>query len=448
MISMIILFLVVLLLFCISLIFSYKNLILSPQVGFAGGFLISVGYGLFWVGEYGIDLSLRALALLVFGISLFVIVCIVSQIIFSRMISGGSLLFYGNSSEGMYIESWKMIVFACFQVVTLVLLFRFLHSLDSSSISAAIFKYRYANTFTENKIEMPKYISLFRKICNASTFFWGYYLAHTIIYKKKTNIILLLVNVGLGLINNIILGARTGAFVVIVSFITLFYFFLFIKTKKRIGLKTICAAVLILVLLLASFKMFGNILGRNISFSFSEYIAIYLSAEIKNFNTFVNSTSGGADLYKCQTLIYIVNFISGKFGFPNWYHELDIPFFYYNNHNLGNVSTIFYAFYYDGGVKGIAIFTIIMAVFSSYMYIKAIKQYTYYRQGFSFIMLVYSYMYFCFLFSFFSNKFYEHIFNLSFIWFILTWIILDVYVNKIKLRVIKICFNYKAYLPR
>ena len=434
--QMLLLFAVFILLFFISLKTSYKGILLSPQVGVMIGFLLSVGYGLYWVEEYGIDLSGKTMTILILGCSLFVISCSVFQAFMGTFGIGKSKIHENRIIDYVtHIESWKLLIFIAFQVLVFGWLIIFLVQMGGNGkLSDAIFAFRHANTFTEDKINLPRVLNLLRRISIASGYYWGYYLIYTYKKKGRTSKLLLAGNLGLSIINNIILGARTGAFIIIVAMVVFAYVLTFINRKRKIRFKTIIIGVVAFVVFGFSFKFFGSVLGRDIQFDFAEYIAIYLSAEIKNLDTFVRSNlGGGATLFNCQTLIYVVNWFSGRFGLPNWSHELDIPFFYYRGHNLGNVSTMFYAFYYDDGMRGVIIYTLIMALLSSYVFVKAINDSRRNSNKFSFSLILYSYMYFCFLFSFFSNKFYEHIFNPSIIWFFVCWKVLDFFSSKVKL---------------
>lgn len=434
MLQMIILFGIFIILFIISAKTSFRGMLLSPQVGVMIGFLLSVGYGLYWVDEYGIDLSAKTMTILLLGCSLFVLCSFLFQAGFKMFGIGKSNLNYKLYNSVLYIESWKLLVFACFQLFVLGWLVFFLVRLSGSGkLSDAIFAFRHANTFTEDKINLPRLLNLLRRLSIGSGYYWGYYFIYTIVKKGKTNKLLLAGNLLLSIINNIILGARTGAFIIIVAMVVYTYVLIYINKRKKVRIKTIIIGIIALVVFGFSFKLFGSLLGRDIQFDFSEYMAIYLSAEIKNLDTFVRNNAGGSTLYNCQTLIYVVNWLSGRFGLPNWEHELDIPFFYFRGHNLGNVSTMFYAFYYDDGMRGVVVYTIIMAFLSSFVFVKAINDCRRNSNTFSFSLVLYAYMYFCFLFSFFSNKFYEHIFNPSIIWFFICWKALDLFSTRVTL---------------
>ena len=440
--QMLFLFAIFIILFFVSLKTSYKGMILSPQVGVMIGFLLSVGYGLYWVDEYGIDLSRKTMFILILGCSLFVLCCSLFQAFMGVFGIGKTRIRDDSFSSSIinkvsYIESWKLLTFGVFQVLVLGWLVLFLIQMSGDGkLSNAIYAFRHANTFTEDKINLPSILNLLRRISIASGYYWGYFFIYSFIRKGRTNKILLAGNLCLSIINNIILGARTGAFIIIIAMVVFAYILTFINKKRKIRVKTIIIGIVAFIIISFSFKFFGSVLGRDIQFDFAEYIAIYLSAEIKNLDTYVrNNIGGGVTLYNCQTLIYVVNWFSGRFGLPNWAHELDIPFFYYKGHNLGNVSTMFYAFYYDDGIRGIIIYTIIMALLSSYVFVKAINDSKRNSNHFSFSLILYSYMYFCFLFSFFSNKFYEHIFNPSIIWFFICWKLLDYFSSKVKLSI-------------
>ena len=73
-----------------------------------------------------------------------------------------------------------------------------------------------------------------------------------------------------------------------------------------------------------------------------------------------------------------------------------------NGKRVGNVATVFYDFYHDGGIWGVIILTAIMATISQLLY-KRIKRQKYRNRMFS--TIVYSYVYWLVVRSLFANSF-------------------------------------------
>ena len=104
-----------------------------------------------------------------------------------------------------------------------------------------------------------------------------------------------------------------------------------------------------------------------------------------------------------------------KFGITGWTSKLVLPFVDVDGFGTGNVYTIFYMFMYDGGYPLLFFYTILMALITSfsYRYVKNVRFKKYYNT-INIPLIIYSQIAFTVLFSFFSDRFYELIFNLEF----------------------------------
>ena len=114
-------------------------------------------------------------------------------------------------------------------------------------------------------------------------------------------------------------------------------------------------------------------------------------------------------------------------------NKVDIPFRSINGHTLGNVYTIFYAFMYDGGLVGVLCFTGLMAIICQLVFNKAIQERD--NSKIDIWVVIYSYLCCCLIFSFFSNTFYEQVFNYGFLKFIIFWNGLKLIFDKIRINI-------------
>lgn len=113
---------------------------------------------------------------------------------------------------------------------------------------------------------------------------WIYYLVHALVYKYKTHYILLSANLFLSILNNLVTGSRGWGCQNIMVGVVLFYFFIEDKRGwKKIPTKYIMRLVLLFIALIALFQWSLQLVGRasNID-TFGDYIALYISAEMKN----------------------------------------------------------------------------------------------------------------------------------------------------------------------
>ena len=326
-----------------------------------------------------------------------------------------------------------------FQILTLLwccwVLLGAINKSGLAFLSEAIFNYKRSSAYlsVEDRIALPGLLIYARTFCIASGYVWSYVLLYGIVYKHSNNQLLYIFNLISSVLVNIVLGSRNGLIQIIVAMLVQLYFIHGKKNNwsKPIKIKTIVKMIIFGIIFLTLFQSFGNLLGRNSDYEFMHYIAIYLSAPIKNLDIFVTKGDFGAEINNWQTLLYVVNYISTTFGIPEWYHLLDLPFNSVNGYNLGNVCTMYYAFLYDFGLPGVCLFTALMAWLCQSVYKKVMQTST---SPINMSVVIYSFVYFNIVFSFFSNKFYENIFNITFVRMVIFWHLIRFFLLNVKMR--------------
>lgn len=412
-----------------------KGAFASPEIGFALCFIPQVAYAFLFVKYWDISLVPQTVLTVLGGCLLFAIVSLVVGFLIDKFFTKKSIgiSYEASQKNDIKIECSKLhlIAFAVFHVATLVwTVFFLLQVYGSNDLGAAIAYFNDVNKFTDQTIELPFVLGKFRILCLASGYVWSYLLAHSVVYKYKAEKILLAGNMGLCLISSVITGSRTDVFLLVVAFVVCLGVFYGKKNNWRVKI-TVKAAVISVGAMLAfvlSFQAIGNLLGRGSEIGIIEYIGIYLSAELKNLDIFIREGNFGAPVNRWQTLIEVVNVIGDRLNMPELIHKLDIPFRSVNGHDLGNVATIFYAFLYDFGYLGIIVFIPVMATICQFVYKLAIR-YKEKENKISISLIIYSYVYFTIVFSFFSNKFYEHIFSGYFVYMMVFWLLFKVYIE-------------------
>ena len=279
----------------------------------------------------------------------------------------------------------------------------------------------------------------------ASSFIWSYIIVHSKINKYKNHTILLVANLALSVLIYLLGGARQGLIQVIIAIVIYAYFMWGEKTqwKTQIKTKTILKVVAFGMILILSYQNLGNLFGRNFNINSNDYIAAYLSAEIKNLDIFIRKGQFGQgnSFATTQTFAHITNQLAGRYGFPERAFKFDQPYNYVNGHYLGNVYSTFWAFLYDGGYVAFILLTILMASILQLVYVKVAKSKNIVNQGIKLSLVIYGYMYFESLFSFFTAWFFARTFNTSFLYYIIYWILLKIYIEKIKIKKFKKTYN-------
>lgn len=445
--SMILLFVLLLLLLILCRGTSYRHIILTPQFGFVGGFVLSVGYALFWVEEWNLELSGTTFMVLFGGCSLFVIVSILVQKIgfkYTLILRKGKLNQRESNCSGinktdcqLSVEQWKLLLFLILQLIVLVCCSYFLVFKVGGGLAGAMRAINGSSKGEEETIKFPFILRILRELCFASGFFWSYIMGHGVVYKYKNHRNLLLFNILLSVANYLLGGARRGLIQLIIAILVMMYLMWAEKMNwsKNIKIKTILKVVALALLVMLSYQYIGKLIGRQLSLGIGEYIATYISAEIKNLDTFIKEGAfgQGGGFSTTQTFAHIANQFEGVLGLPSRAFKYDQPYRYINGYYLGNVYTTFWAFLYDAGFLGVVGYTTLMAIILQCIYQKAIK-----AKGKSntirISMIAYSYLYLGAVFSFFTNWFYAIFFNRSLLYCLVFWLLLKFYVEKVKIR--------------
>ena len=410
-----------------------NNEIIAPQSTFCIAFLFSITYAIGYVKMWSLDPSTQTFFVIAGGGVLFVIVSTLTGWAYDAIhrdeIRKARIPLKTSQFDYIVPHRWKLVVPICIQLATLLLTIQFLKDINVGSIAAAMNYYRIINMFTEDSLYMPSYLSQLRAFCIASGYVWSYILANNIVFKVKRNRGWLILNLLLSITNGVMTGGRASVIGIVIAFAVQYY----IIYQRRVGwkrfftFKKILKVGIIGAVSIVVFVQSINWLGRTLKVGFGEYIAIYLSAELKNLDIFIRKGIFGASPDRWQTSIYFINFLARRGFHPEWLHKTDIPFQTVNGHNLGNVYTIFYSFIYDGGYLAVVFFITLMAIICQVLFKTTHIWRERDQNKINISIIIYSYLYFGIVFCFFSDFFYESLLNINFLKYVLTWYILKIF---------------------
>lgn len=397
----------------------FKGAIISPQFAFVMCFTPGIIYAFAYVDKWNLELTDLTVITILLGCSVFWGASIFFNIFFRKFSLKTHSVRILSCSDSIHNLRQKLVLLSFLQIVTILLTYLFLYKNYGSHLSEAMYSYRVlSTTHSPEFVEIPAFIKMLRRICLSIGFLSSYIFIYEIVYKRNNSPKIALFCTVLSIINSISLGARGDAVHIILAAVIQFLVLSGIKNKGHIlNVRSFIKIFSIFLFIFLSFSFVGELLGRQMSFlEFGDYIAVYLSAELKNLDSFVSLEHFGATFYDSQILSSISRILSILFQDPAIEHPLVNPFRFVNGYALGNVSTIFYAFLYDGGFCGLIIFTIIMSLVCQYSFYKAVSSPP---EQISLSIIIYSYIYYTIVFSFFSNKFYEMILNPVFMYFLL-----------------------------
>lgn len=442
MILLLLLILLAILWICMST--SKKNL-LTPQFGFTVSFIFSVGYAIFSLDYIQLDLSFSTFIVILSGVAIFFVTSYIMEYILNR----NKRYIYEISNE-VYIEDVdnepslviSPLILCLYIVAELFVIYMYrafyIRVTGISLFTEAMYIYRHTVMFTNEYVESISYYILFlRRFCVASGYIFSYVLIHSILYKYKSNKILLTINIVLVTFLNSLSGSRGPSVIYILSILIQVYLLNGNKQqwKKRTKLKIVFIGIVVALVLMYAFQLLGNLMGRSSTKTLADYLAVYVSAPIKNLDTFLKNGQFGSTISTNQTLVYVVNYFAKILGIASWTHTTDQPFRYNSyGYGLGNVYTTFYAFLYDARVLGLIFYTMLMSIISQIIMNKATKQWNSRRPRVRVSILVYSYMFPYLCMSFFSNKFYENIFNPLFGLYFCIWSSVPYFLFRIRFK--------------
>ena len=234
-------------------------------------------------------------------------------------------------------------------------------------------------------------------------------------------------------------GGRSNLFQFLTAIMFLWYIFSKNNIAKEMDNRKIIFRLLVIFSFLAlAFILFLFIVGRtqkdlNIDYIISS-IFVYAGAPIFNLDIYLqNPWKPTHGFWGELTFIRLINWIGTKFSVSSFVYELDLPFLSYQNYNLGNVYTTFYAFYYDFQYLGVIFLTLLMSILSTCIYNKVLKE-KLIESRISTITIIYSYLVNDLIMLAFSNRFYETVTDMGFIYKVILLSCIVYYINNFSLE--------------
>lgn len=350
-----------------------------------------------------------------------------------------------NNFQVKYIKVDDIIKWACLGFGILVILVDLKYILNHtgtglSGLKYAIKEYDKLYKLSNVIVKTPKLIGISLIILQDMGYWFLYVAINNYIAEKEIDV--KAISITMCYIIMIVLnGSRAPAVSVILAGITIFYILLKKKNsyKNRLQVKNslIIKGLIVFAIFVISFPQVARIMGRNITEKTMYYLAIYCGAEIKNLDSFIteyeqiHETSTYVEQKNNQTFANLINWWGPKVGLLNEQYKLDLPFRDYNGKSLGNVATTLYPYIYDYGYFGVIPCVAFMAFVCQYVYSKAKESKC--ENKVNIWILVYAYMFNEICLTFFSNKFYEQVFNKGFLFGLIFWNLANYFFIKYKI---------------
>ncbi len=389
---------------------------ISPALLFCGGFAACLVATSIFSRMWNYEMSSTVFVVVLGGCLLFVVSSAICRRIALKSVDELDVRDYRLPVNNAYLITLAVFVL----VVTLVSMKLIMQAYPSDSLGGSIARYNSVIKFTDDGANVfPPLWDKFRNLASMAGYLFAFYLAQSFVEQDKPAIVLSFFGTTVACLFQVLSASRTMAVGYIFSFVVAYVMLRRHRDGRlpEIRVKTMLLIVAAVLLFLVSFQFVARTFqGRNTSSDPLVYISAYIGAEIPNLDTFIQA--GGANtnpaIWGYMTFRNTIRWIGSQFGFSSFIYQYDLPFNVINGVSTGNVYTTFYAFIYDFGYIGFIFLTMLMAAFSQMVYSKSCKLNSGWAS--SIWVIVYSIIAYALLLSFFSNKFYENVFVITFVY--------------------------------
>ncbi len=309
---------------------------------------------------------------------------------------------------------------------------------DTGSILQVIKAYEEHSKFTDFDTSIRGVAGQLRIAVSAFAYFFMYVLINNFVNKSRKVEWLALAGVITTLPTFFLPGGRAGFINLVVSSFIMWILILARAGRKLVTRKRVIGVLICLVIAALLFQPALALLGRDASeFSAYEYLSIYCGAPLFNYDSYLSGTLSNPSI---PTSVYW-----GEASFPNlrtslshWFgidvssHIARQPFQAVDGHSLGNVYTGLMSPTLDWGIAGPIFYYLIIGIICQLIFEWALDLRT--RElcgrgislfGADVPMLIYGYIGYQLLFSFFSNWIGESVVNTGFARMVIVWMAID-----------------------
>jgi len=397
----------------------------APPFLFSLSFIFCAAWAFTYQNKWGTDLKTETIIVILGGVLTYCLSAINVKIFFY---TGRLKRRRIGEVTPFRIRSYKLSLFLIIEIISVILYaYTLMKVTGITNIPNAIVAFRQDAVLGTGKYSLPR-IVFFLRIISVAIGYWFTYVFANNILAHKINIRMILIII-CSILSDIMAGGRAGAINQVFSLIGIYMVLKLRKVgvKHVLNIKQIMILVIALLIFLVTFQQFGTVLGREAKRNIGDYLAVYCGAPFHNLNDFIANRMGQptGNVPGSQTFRYIIRIILKIRGEENFNYYFDLPYIESNGYFLGNVATTFYSLLYDFGYIGCFFLTAFMGGICQYIYEKAkyVKETGYC----SYAILIFGYIFNSIVFGYFSNWFYEEVFNLQFIYNIIIWAFLNIF---------------------
>lgn len=351
--------------------------IMSPSVLFVAGFIMAVVAAMMNINDWGINLSIKTIAIIIIGNMSFIVAEIMFKLTHRHSYNGNREVI-----TKINVEKWKNFVVILIGIVTLILYYREIVRLSSYAESywqnfGVMVAYKRAITY--GTVSVNTMVNQLTKLVYAFGYIYAYIFINNFFStegkgKIRKNIIYL-IPIIIYAIMSVLKGNRIDIMGLVIMLVFLYYVFLHKKVgwEKHISGKLLKKAIIIFVIGMIIFYYMKDLVGRVSSLNLLEYITQYIGGSVELLDLYVKDSVSTVDVPFGETLTGLINGLK-KIGLLNVDIRKQLEFRYTpTGVYLGNVYTALRRYYHDGGWIGLIAFPAILSYFMNCFYGKVKK---------------------------------------------------------------------------
>jgi len=361
-----------------------------------GVFILCATVGLLRYSDWNIaDYSFKSVILLVVGILSFLSA---SYLVYSFQRHNNNITI-PLSRKRLDIPKWYVLFSLLLGVVFLYVMYKQMQysilvaGYKNGSITQLISKFHLLSLYAPEKYRISAYVRYAMLIVIANSMVYLYVFIHNScfrVFKKRD--LFYVVNVFPWPIYAILASSRYELMVMMAMTLYFLYFLGGMHYGKpvKVRRKIFKIGTKMLLAFLTLFIMLTVFLGRSKSFSdinILNYITIYISAGIRNFDLYINNPQLAEHVIS-ETFPTINSIMYKCFGIGE-YHSLPLEFRNINGLNTGNIFTCFRRYYADFGVLGVFIIPFFLGLIITGLYYSSKKSCKNNKIGFELILFAY-----------------------------------------------------------
>lgn len=375
-----------------------------PAIIVCAVYLLTTFFAILEIDKWNIYISGNTFLILIIGLGtyFFVAFFIMGLQRYTRQPLNNTQYLFSN------LQDVDTIVMVFLDLISVFITVKYIHEVEQSiglkwsliDFSALANMYREMSTSDmqfDGISSISNHGSLF--ICALSFVCLYVFIIHAI-NKQKHNVvwyIFRMIPLGCYIICMLSVGSRGGLLQMVVAVVIMYYIVSQSKNLEQgqAQFKQIVKYALLATLILYIFVWLKNVIGRESDYLILDYLAEYIGAPLKNFDTFVNSgnhnTSGIWGKETFPTILRTIGWLTGNTELMNLklYKEFNV----YNGMSLGNVYTAFREYYYDFGIAGVVILSAIHSGLYTTLYLKLRRcSLQTYLNRFNVSLLIFSYI--------------------------------------------------------